>query len=149
MSLFGRGKADDVTFFADFSLPRFSPAFSSARTGKTHANPRPACVIRQTHEGKGFEMLDAKFEAKGDHLFVSNIAPASLRRDKKLFVAGAFSFLSELERHFFPAPGDDEHGVFVDGERVPVFGKWSLEPGAVLRIGDHEWRVEKIEYEEE
>ena len=94
-------------------------------------------------------MLDAKFEAKGDHLFVSNIAPASLQRDKKLFVAGAFSFLSELERHFFPAPGDDEHGVFVDGERVPVFGKWSLEPGAVLRIGDHEWQVEKIEYEEE
>jgi len=35
----GRGKADDVTFFADFSLPRFSPAFSSARTGK-HARIR-------------------------------------------------------------------------------------------------------------
>jgi hypothetical protein len=92
-------------------------------------------------------MLDAKFEAKGDHLFVSNVAPASLGRDRKLFVSGVYSFLSELERHFFPGPGDDEHGVFVNGERVPVFGQWSLEPGSVLRIGDHEWRVAKTEKE--
>jgi hypothetical protein len=73
-------------------------------------------------------MLDAKFEAKGDHLFVSNVARTS-----------------ELERHFFPGPGDDEHGVFVNGERVPVFGQWSLEPGSVLRIGEREWRVAKTE----
>ena len=90
-------------------------------------------------------MLDAKFEAKGDHLFVSNVAPASLKRDRKLFVSGVYSFLSELERHFFPGPGDDEHGVFVNGERVPVFGQWSLEPGSVLRIGEREWRVAKTE----
>ena len=118
---------------ADDSGSRKSLCFATAR------------AIRQTHDGHGFEMLDAKFEAKGDHLFVSNVAPASLKRDRKLFVSGVYSFLSELERHFFPGPGDDEHGVFVNGERVPVFGQWSLEPGSVLRIGEREWRVAKTE----
>ena len=150
-----RGNADDADFFRlTFRRPRPLALSLLARIARTRGPTEPresttARAISQTHEGHGFEMMDAKFEAKGDHLFVSNIAPASLGRDKKLFVAGVYSFLSELERHFFPDPGDDEHGVFVDGERVPVFGQWSLEPGAGLRIGDHEWRVEKIEYEEE